>query len=65
MILGHKMKPNEAGHKNDPRRVPMKLENGFFEQIKNFPNYFSPEVLAEVGRKSIDLSRPSKNQELE
>ena len=36
----------------------MKFEGGSFEPIK------FPEVLAEVGRKSIDLSGPSKKYEL-
>ena len=36
----------------------MKFEGGSFEPIKIFPKIFLPEVLAEVGRKSIDLSEP-------
>ena len=42
----------------------MKFKGGSFESIKIFPNFFSPEVLAEVGRKSIDLSKPSKMYQL-
>ena len=38
----------------------MKFEGGFLEPIKIFSKILSSVVLAEVGRKSIDLSRPSK-----
>ena len=53
-ILGHTMNSYEHMTPKDPAC-------GYFEPIR----IFSPEVLAEVGRKSKDLSGFSKKHELE
>ena len=61
VILGHKMEPNVKMTPESPHEIRRRFlwaNRIFFSEI------FLPEVWAEVGRKSIDLSRPSKKYEL-